>query len=141
MVEVYQDGELVYPMEIKDLSYSLKKELNGIDSYIKFYTNGRCLSFSIFKKDTFGALNSLKLSHMNPNNSYCNKNYYYSVNGRDLEIETFVYGGGQGHYVISDYNINSTGDTLITTGDRFFHKKYKKQAIPVEWHNKYKVDW
>ena len=137
MVAMYNDGKLIYPLKS---SHGFNKELNSIYNYIKFYKNGRCLDFSIPVKDALGMPNSLKESDMNPNNNYYSKDYYYSSNGKDIQIESFVYGAGQGHYVISNYLINGSGSSL-TLENKHTKIVYEKQVISVAWNEKYKVDW
>src|SRR5690606_19657667 len=114
-------------------------DLNGIYNYIKFYKSGRCLIFTIPVKDAFGVPNSLKESDLNPNNKQYKKNYYYSSDGTNIQIESFVYGDGKGHYAILDYTLNPSGDTL-TMQDKYLKIIYKKETIPLSW-NRYKIDW
>ena len=132
MVEMYTNGNLVYPL------LNSNNELNNINNYIKFYENGRCLSFSIPVKNTLEMTNYLKEEDLNPNNHHYNKNYY-SSDGEHVKIESFVPGDGQGYYVILNYIINNV-DTLIFK-DKNTKIVYKKEIIPINWNNKYKVDW
>jgi len=139
LIERYDGGKLVYPKSdlTKEEYYSYIRELQEGVQYIKFYANGRCLSFTISAKDKFGNPNQIKETDLNPNNTISSKNYYYPYNSKNIQIETFAYGDGHGHYVISDYILDNTGNTLISEG--YFRSIYKKETIPLEW-NKYKVD-
>lgn len=141
MVEMYDDGNLVYPKNnfSTEERYSFIFEMNQAIRYLKFYPNGRCLMFSIPIKDAFGMPNSLKETDLNPNNQHSSKNYYYSPNGKDIQMESFVYGDGQGHYFISHYTLDNSGDTLIMQ-DKYLKIIYKKETIPTNW-NRYKIDW
>lgn len=133
MEKVYNNGNLIYP------SLNSNDELNTIYNYIKFYGNGRCLFFSIPMKDSSSMPNLLKEQNLNPNNPHSNKNYYYSIDGKNIQIESFVYGDGRGHYVVLNYTLNDSGGVL-TMQDQYTKMIYKKETIPVRW-NKYKANW
>lgn len=107
--------------------------LNKVTSYVKFYSKGRCLTFSI--------PNTRKLEEidLNPNNKYYGKGYYYSKDGKTVRIENFVYGQGYGIYLIFDYTLNTNGDTLIKIYENS-KTIYVKEEIPFEWKN-YSIDW
>jgi len=141
MVEMYNNGKLVFPKSnfSSEERYSSTFEINQVNPYLKFYNNGRCLKFSIPVKDVFGMSNALKESELNPNSQFYSKNYYYSSNGTNIQIESFVYGDGKGYYVVLDYILNSSGDTL-TMQDKYIKIIYKKEPIPLNW-NRYEVDW
>ncbi len=142
MVEMYDyRGVLIYPKSnfSSEERYSFIYSLNQVNIYVKFYNNGRCLKFSMLIKDAFGMQNKLKEEDLNPNNQYYSKSYYYSPDGKHIQIESFVYGAGNGHYVISNYIFNESKDTL-TKQNKYFKMVYKKESIPLNW-NKYKVDW
>lgn len=141
MSEMYHSGKLVFPKSYfsSEERYSSTFEINQVNTYLNFYNNGRCLKFSIPVKDVFGIPNTLKESDLNPNNQFYSKNYYYSSNGTNIQIESFVYGDGQGHYVISDYTLDNSGDTLIMQ-DKYVKIIYKKETIPLSW-NRYKIVW
>jgi hypothetical protein len=116
-------------------SYPLKNPdspLFDVSVFIKFYSKGRCLFFS--KKG-----DQLHEADLNPNNSFYNKEYFYSEGGNRILIEGFIYGEGRGHYDELEYYINTRGDSLIMTNDRI-KKIYVLEEIPKTW-NKYKVDW
>ena len=87
--------------------------------------------------DDLGNSNSINQNDLNPEKA--NKGYYYSPNSKDIQIESFVYGDGQGHYVISNYTLDNSGDTLIMQ-DKYVKIMYKKETIPLSW-NRYKIDW
>jgi hypothetical protein len=107
------------------------------DIYLKFYPNGRYIRFSIKIKDSIGNFNTIKESDLNPETA--KKSYFSSTDGESLQIESFVYGDGQGYYVISNYTISSSGDTLALV-DKYSTEVYKRERIPLSW-NKYKVNW
>ena len=132
MFEVYEDGVKIYP-NVKPSFFS------GSLVYMKFYPNGRVLRFSIPAEDGFGNPNQLKEEDLNPNKEYYSKDYYYSFDGRNIRIESFVNGDGSGMYVIVNYFLSETGDTIIRH-DIVTGIKYKKEIIPPDW-KKYKVDW
>jgi len=113
--------------------------LKDIISFIKFYSNGRCLEFSILAKDGNGNLYKLKESDLNPNQKDYNKNYYFSKDGERIEIESFVPGDGFGSYVILKYTLYDSGSKIIYSSP---HTKeiYIKEKIPANW-KKYSVDW
>ena len=137
LVEAHRKGYMVYPINTySQESYLwLKKNV----SYIKFYTNGRCLSFSIPAKDQDGFDISITRADLNPNNPYSSKDYYYSKDGKNIQVENFIYGEGYGMYVIFDYFLNETGDTL-----KMVYKNsvdiYVKEEIPSDW-KEYMIDW
>jgi len=110
-----------------------------VNSFVKFYNSGRCLFFSISKFDEFNNSRKLKLSDLNPNNKYYNKDYYYSFDGEILKIENFVYGEGYGKYVILDYKLKNNGEILEAINEKS-NLIYKKEKIPNDW-NKYDIDW
>lgn len=130
---------MIYTLDSKDALNDDRKALNSNNKYIKFYKNGRCLILSIPIKDVLVDLISLKIEDLSPNNNY-NKKYFYNSNGKDIQIEGFAYGAGQGHYVISNYTINNVGDSLIYENGAF-KIVYKKEKIPVNWNNAYGIDW
>jgi len=138
-IEMYHNGHMVYPTNdyyVDNYSYPT---LQNIVVFAKFYSKGRCLNIVIPSKNKEGAKYNIKRNDLNPNNSANNKNYYYSKDGKGIEIETFVYGYGYGNYVILDYNLNETGDTLKMIHDRSVDV-YVRQKLPEDW-EKYKVDW
>jgi len=114
-------------------------ELNKRKSYLKFYSNGRVLSFSTPFKGDFGDERLLEEGDLNPNNPYYSKEYYYSNDGKVIKIEDFVYGEGFGSYIIFDYYISSSGDTL-TNFYKDTKEVYIREAIPKNW-QKYSPDW
>ncbi|MDR2221565.1 MAG: hypothetical protein LBE34_02385 [Flavobacteriaceae bacterium] len=133
MTEMYNNGVLVYPIS------NSRDDLNNIYNYIRFYKNGRCLIFTIPSKNDLGMSNLLKESDLNPNNKNYSKSYYYSSNGTKIQIESFVCGDGKGHYVILDYMLSATGDTLLMQ-DKYVKIIYKKETIPLHWKS-YKATW
>jgi|BioPla2DNA2_1021312.scaffolds.fasta_scaffold19166_5 hypothetical protein len=126
MVEMYLNGQK------EDLNLNKTNEL-----YLKFYSKGRYIKFTVSVIDNFGNSNSINQNDLNPEKAI--KGYYYSPNGKDIQIESFVYGDGQGHYVISHYTLDNSGDTLIMQG-KYLKIIYKKETIPTNW-NRYKIDW
>lgn len=143
LIGMYDHGNLIFPKNnfSKDERYSIVYEINQVNRYLKFYNNGRCLEFSIPTKNNDNTPNFLKMSDLNPNSKRCNysKNYYYTSDGKNIQIENFVYGAGQGHYVILNYIFSASKDTLTMQGENI-KMIYKKEAIPLKW-NKYKIDW
>ncbi len=137
LMEAYRKDYMVYP--INTYSQESYPWLKRNVSYIKFYSNGRCLSFSIPTKNETGLELSLTRADLNPNNPYSSKDYFYCKDGKKIQIENFIYGEGYGMYVIFDYFLNETGDTL-----KMIYKNsvdvYVKEKLPSNW-EKYKVDW
>jgi len=136
LVKKYQGGIEVYP---NDKYNDISVENQGL-WYIKFYPNGRCLSF--FRSNVFYKLQE---NDLNPNNENYSKDYYYSKDGKKIKIESFVYGEGYGMYISFDYFLNEKGDTLTNIYEpnipaRTSVSIYVKQEIPKEW-KKYPVDW
>lgn len=118
--------------------YGNDESYEKYNSYYKFYENGRCLSFAL-KKDNFGNPNLLTKEHLNPNNAYYGKDYYYSFDGTNLEIESFVYGTGYGNYITRYFLLSENGDTL-TLQDSRSKEVYIVYEIPKSW-NGFIVDW
>lgn len=141
MVEMYNDGKLIYPKNnfTGDERYSWTYEINQVEVYIKFYSEGRCLSFSIPVIDPFGNPNKLKESDLNPNTIHYSKNYYYSSDGMNIQVESFFWNQGQGNYLIRNYVLDETRDILIDE-DKYTKKIYKREPLPSDW-NRYPVDW
>lgn len=139
--ELYGYNGLIYPKtgltDKENKSYL--KELNMGNYYIKFYPNGRCLEFATLKLFDSQDYNSLRIEDLNPNNNRASKNYYYSSDGKNIQVENFVWGDGQGHYVISNYTLIDSGNTLKRI-DNDYRIIYKRVEIPSTW-NKYNVDW
>ncbi len=139
--EVYYEGKLIFPKRnfSKNERYSFIFEMNQVNAFFKFYNKGRCLMLHIPVKDSLGAYRTLKESDLDPNNEHCSKDYYYSADGKNIQIERFVYGEGKGYYTISNYILNESKDTL-TLEHEYLKTIYKKEAIPLNW-KRYKVDW
>jgi len=139
LVEMYDNGHMVYPTNnyyTDNYSYT---RLKDIVVYIKFYSKGRCSSIVVPSRNEDGIEYSLQRKDLNPNNSVNNKNYYYCTDGNKIKIETFVYGQGYGMYIILDYFLNETGDTLKMIHDNSIDV-YVREKLPEDW-GKYKVDW
>ncbi len=131
----YYQGKLEYP--------SLENRYSGLNkilSYIKFYPNGRCLDIAILTKDELGNPNQLKEENLDPNNSYCSKEYYHSKDGKEVYKESFVYGEGYGMYSMTSFVLNKTGDTLTIADKKGSKTIYVKEILPINW-KEYKVDW
>ena len=133
LTKSFEFGKQVYPSS--DPSNIMSNSIY----FFKFYKNGRCLGFSITKKDDTGKVNQLKESDLNPNNQYYSKSYYCSEKGQGIKIETFIYGQGFGRYVILDYHLSENGEKLIYQ-DEHTMEIYQKMKIPSDWKN-YSVDW
>ena len=129
LVKEYESGKLIYPVAQRDL----------IMKYLKFSANGRCLSFSLIAKNSSYTSFQLKESDLNPNDINSRKKYYFSKDGKNIEIESFVYGEGYGLYTTLNYVIDNSGDTITYTGP-YTKSIYVKEKIPATW-KKYKVDW
>lgn len=125
MIAMYNNNQQIYPTNIDSL--------NQVVLYIKFYENGRCLSFSIPVSETLSA------KSLNPNTSGYHQHYYYSNTTNSLETESFVYGAGKNHYVITNYKLTDDGSTL-TFKDKTTEIIYRKVAIPSNW-NRHKASW
>jgi hypothetical protein len=124
LAEWYHDGQR------KDLG-------NGNKVFLKFHSNGRCFMSSFGTKDSLGNPISIGEADLDPKMGL--KSYYYSPDGQNLQIEEFVRGDGQGHYVVSNYMLSNMGDTLINA-DEYTKMVFQKMAIPINWH-RYKADW
>jgi hypothetical protein len=135
MILMYNGVELIYPninMTSSEES-SFIKEINESLKFIRFFSKGRCLAFSIPSKDYFGNQNQLREKDLNPNNTNYSKNYYCSDStGRNIEIESFVYGDGYGRYIRINYTLNTTGDTLFFVSP-YTKIIYVKEYIPSNW--------
>ena len=136
LAKEYHGGVEVYSID----NYNDIIDNNKGLSYIKFYPNGRCLSF--FRPNIFY---NLQESDLNPNNDNYSKDYYYSKDGKKIKIESFVYGEGNGMYVSFDYFLNEKGDTLTNIYEpnipaRTSVSIYVKEEISKKW-KKYPVDW
>lgn len=138
-INVYMLKESYYQGKAHPALDDKYSELNKIIRFIKFYSNGRCLSFSISAKEEFGNNNKLKEDNLNPNNANYSKNYYFSKDGKKISIESFVFGEGTGLYVILDYFLSSSGDTLTMIHDNS-KEVYVKEKLPSNW-KKYRIDW
>ncbi len=99
---------------------------------LKFYGKGRCMFFGV---DPYQIMEN----DLNPNNSYCSKEYFYSKDGQTFYIESYFNNQGYGHYMISKYKINKTGDTIIKIGKNS-KDIYVREILPKHW-KKYPVDW
>ena len=86
-----------------------------------------------------GRPNTLKSSDLDPSSSRVNGDYYYSNDGKKIQIESFVYGQGYGQYVILDYYLNMSGDTLIQVY-KASRDIFVKEIIPPTW-EKYPATW
>lgn len=128
MVEMYNNDNLIYPKALltNEERYSYVKELNESNQYIKFYPNGRCLMFTVPIKDSLvGSLNSIKSTNLNP--QIAKKSYYYSPDGINIQIESFVRGDGKGYYIITNYVLDE--DKLIMQ-DKYIKIIYERVIIP-----------
>jgi len=119
--------------------YNSNKGFEKTQQYIKFFKNGRCLGVSIPLYEGKSVYRHLKETDLNPNNSFCEKKYYYSPDGKTIKIESFVYGEGYGKYVILDYILSTSGDSIFLY-DKYLSLTYKKEKIPAQW-QKYSIDW
>jgi len=137
LAEAYRKDYMVYP--INTYSQESYQWLKGNVSYIKFYPYGRSLSFTIPTKDENGFELNLTRADLNPNNPFSSKDYYYSKDGIKIQIENFIYGEGYGMYVIFDYFLNETGDTLNMVYKNSVDV-YVREILPSDW-KEYKVDW
>ena len=101
--------------------------------YIKFFPSGRCLSIFIPYQ------NKLTETDFNPNNSYCSKDYYFSDDGKTIQVESFVYGEGYGKYITLNYTLTPGRDSLILK-QKHTQLIYTQTPIPDHWAI-YRVDW
>jgi len=136
---VYYDGLETYPNDSYSSPSSTPNELTKFNSYIKFYNRGKCLSFMKPLRDSLGSFYLINNLDLNPNSSYYSKNYYYSKDGKNIDIETFVYGLGYGRYLKFKYFLNETGDTLTQTYNNTV-SIYVKEILPPDW-KQYPADW
>ncbi len=127
LIDIYNKGQKV------DLSLSAK-----YDQYLKFFSFGKYMRIVIPAKDSLGNINSIKEEDLNPIKAI--KGYYFSSDGKNLQVENFVYGEGYGCYVILDYKFDISGDTLYSGILYSSGVVFKKETIPTNW-NKYKIDW
>lgn len=129
----YYMGELVQP---KGNDYYAS---NNLVYYWKFYSNGRALGFSKFDPSNGDPTGNINDDDLNPNNANYSKSYYFSEDGKKIQIEEFAYAEGQGMYIILDYYLNTRGDTLT-----MIYKKSKTvyvREILGENIKTYSVDW
>ena len=139
LVEKYYGNDRLFPNEhLSETDYT-KKLFQQAKMYIMFYSNGRCLSFSIWSKDSLGNENSLKEQDMNPNSAHYGKDYYYGNTPNSLLIESFVYAEGDGRYLTFEYFINKDGDTIKMMDGKDLDI-YVKELLPKDW-KRYPVDW
>lgn len=103
--------------------------------FFKFYSNGRYILFSVPIKDSLGNPNSIKNSDLDPKTA--EKGYYYSPDGINIQIESFVYGEGKGYYVIQNYILNEN-ELIMQYED--FKRIYERVVIPSDW-KKFNADW
>lgn len=129
-VNVYKLTEMYLNGKKEDLNPNKVNEV-----FLKFYSNGRYIRFTVPIKDSLGNPNSIKNSDLNP--KMAEKGYYYSPDGSNIQIEDFVYGDGNGHYVITNYILDE--DKLITQ-HKYFKEIYERVIIPDSW-EKFNADW
>ncbi len=139
-VNLYKHYQSYYQDKIHPSPDDKYSRLNEITNYIKFYPNGRCLNITITAKDELGNPNQLKELNLDPNNSYCSKEYYHSKDGKEVYIERFVYGEGFGMYSVTSFVLNKIGDTLTFDNHKGSKSIYVKEILPIDW-QKHKVDW
>lgn len=137
---IYKHYQSYYQGKIHPSPDDKYSRLNEITNYIKFYPNGRCLNITIKAKDELGNPNQLKEYNLDPNNTYCSKEYYHSKDGKEVHNESFVYGEGYGMYIITSFVLNKTGDTLTIADKKGSKTIYVKEVLPESW-KKYKVNW
>jgi len=135
---MYFDQVKMYPLEQEEIQNNAWGELNRQQMFMRFYPGGRVLLFSIPLKKPDGSINSLTVKDLNPNSPNYSK-AYYRADGHNIEVEDFVYGEGYGRYIISDFTLSSTGDTLRRKSDRLT-EVYVRHSLPEEWKS-YNVDW
>ena len=142
LVKLYDRGKLIYPKKnlTKEEQYSFLRELQMGVQYIKFYPKGRSLYITIEAKDELGNLNQLREDNLNPDNAYCSKEYYHSIDGKEIYKESFVYGEGYGMYSITSFVLNKAGDSIIIDDKKGSKAIYTKEILPINW-RKYNVDW
>ena len=90
LIEKYYGEDRLYPNEFLSETDYTKKMYQNSKRYLKFYKNGRCLSFSISSKDSLGNENFLTNENLNPNSDYYGKDYYFSDASNSLYKESFV---------------------------------------------------
>lgn len=130
MVEMYNDNILIYPLpDTEKNSKHLYKELNSSCQYIKFHANGRCLFFTIIPRNDLNTPYVLKAKDLLSEKA--KKAYYFSPDEENIQIEGFAYGENRGHYVISNYKIDASGENLIMEG-KYIKIVYKKEKIPAD---------
>lgn len=140
-IAMYENYKLIYPKSnfTNEEYYSYVRELNEGSYYIKFYGNGRCLVTAIPLKDNLGNVINLKNADLNPNSSHSSRCYYFSKDGVQIAIESFVPAEGDGKYIISNYTLNSSGDTLELEA-KYTKEIYVKEKLPTHW-IQYQVNW
>ncbi len=139
MTEVYYDGDRLYPNENILKTEHTKRMLQESKTYMKFYANGRCLSFSIASKDSLGNEKFLTNNSLNPNSDYYSKDYYYSNSSNSFLEESFVYGEGSGMYLIFKYSISMDGEIIKKISGKN-ESIYKKEILLTTW-KEYPIDW
>jgi len=136
---IYRLNQRYYQGKIHPSPDDKNSSLNKLINYKKFYSNGRCLDVVIKAKDELGNTNQLNEFDLDPNNSYCSKEYYHSKDGKEVFNEIFVYGEGYGRYIIMSVFLNKAGDTLTIADKKGSKTIYVKEILPLNW-KKYNVD-
>lgn len=108
-----------------------------IKSYLKFFSNGRCLELHKHFDSPF-EIHTLKEEDLNPNKHNIDKEYYFSKDGRNIDIEWFFPNADYKPYHISTYKLSPDGDTLTLING--WGSVYVREKIPENW-RKYRVDW
>ena len=119
---------------LADPSGFQEKKGSKYSLYLLFYPNGRLLRIVTPLND------SLDVECLNPNSTRCSREYWRSIDGKTIQIESFVSADGFGRYLIFNYVLINSGGGLISV-DRDSKRTFKRKTIPPTWRLKYPVDW
>lgn len=120
------EGSQVYPT-VSRVDRGFDMELNSVDMYLGFLTSGLCVAFSVPRNFS---LTERSLDSIFQMGNYL-RSYYYSSDGVQFEIESFVYGAGNGHYVMTKMNIVDEKGEFLEVRDGLSRIIYNKTGIEI----------
>lgn len=135
-------GTVIYPIDSNQENANFEPLLNTA-VYMKFLPDGRCYSFTVPQFDDIGNPIILSKSDIYANNPHVSKQYYFSSDGRVVEIESFVKAEGQGKYIVKKAEFLNTSSQLKISyydSDKTSFDLYSIVKIPSHW-NDQDLDW
>lgn len=97
---------------------------------IKFYPDSRCLLFNT-PNNEYPRVYECYMNRNGLEIVYSGKDYYYSKDGKIIEIESYIYGDGIFSYYKFNYELTESGDTLIYRGkDYNAIRVYVRSPLP-----------